>query len=286
MAIHSPEFLRKKRERRKKVLIVVSVTFLVLLGLSIFLAHRPGLLVSEIQVEGNTVTSDSEVVSLVEAHLRGKYLLVYPRANSFIYPRRDVREALQREIPRLSGVELEVVGSRTLLVLVSERKPHALYCEDISSISDPRACYFLDENGYIFSTAPSFSGAVYFLYTSEVLVSEPLSSNFMPADRFGEVRVFIDRLRVLGMEPRAFVDIPSREEYYVILDNGGKLVLGSGQDLGKAVFDLQAFLANESISSQENFIDRVQQIDLSIENKVRWRMKEEVRATQPEVIEE
>jgi hypothetical protein len=274
MAIHSPEFLKRRRDQYKQRIIWTSLVLTILVGTSIYISHLERFLISEVEVVGNSVTADSEIREVVQRVMSGKYFWLYPRSNELMFPRGEIRQELSANVLRLKSVELSSSKSGKLLVSVEERTPHGLYCEDISDISNPRSCYFVDEGGFIFSTAPSFSGEVYFLYSAREPVEGPLGTQYIARDSFRSLSFYIESLRKLNVEPRA-VEINTRTgEYNLILQNEGRIVWKITQDLDRIAQNLEAFLLDDEVVAQRNFLNRVLYIDMRYENKVFYKFQD------------
>lgn len=264
-AIHTPEFHKRKQKERRIKGTLWTLLAIALIALPIILARVEALYISSYKIEGNAITRDEDISKIVDEELSGSYLWILPKKNSFIYPKRSLEEALMTRIPRLSSVELSVVD-QSLEVLVTEREPLALYCSDISHLNTPAGCYFLDEKGFIFSQAPSFSGDVYFIYTRPEPIAEPLGKEFMPEDKFRPIPQFVKDLENLEVHARAL--LVEDEMYSLILPSGGKIIWNAEDDLGVIYSNLEAFLLDDSIASQQDFLERILYIDLKFENRV------------------
>lgn len=274
MSIHSSGFLEKKRRLYRKRIAITLTLVLGFVGISSYLTHMESFLIREIRVEGNSVTSDEEINNVVWEALDGKYLWLFPKANMVIYPSRQIKKNLLSEIPRLQEIGLELGDERYLDVIVKERTPYALYCEDVTSISDPAGCYFLDDQGFIFSHAPSFSGDVYFLYSSEVPIEKPLGKEFLPAQDFVRASQLIESMDKYNVDPRAFETVSNKGEYHLILPGSGRIIWKSSEEFDKVARNLEAFIQDEKIVGQENFFNRILYIDLRFENKVFYKFQE------------
>ncbi|MDP2651349.1 MAG: hypothetical protein Q8O98_02025 [bacterium] len=271
MAIHSPEYVQRRRQVRKVRAIVALILLLILLGALTYLSHLERLLIDDVKYYGNVVTKDEEVSRIVEEHLSGKYLWLFPRANAFLYPKRSIEHSLLSGIPRLESLDLELNGLNTLNVTLRERVPKALYCEDITDITMPTGCYFLDSNGYIFSKAPAFSGAVYFIYSNTTALERPLDKQYLSQKEFLPIARFIEKLVELGVRPRAF--IKTGDEYHLVLNGSGKVMWKADEDINSVALNLEAFLYDEVIAAEEDFLEQILYIDLRFRNKVFYKLK-------------
>jgi hypothetical protein len=273
MPIHSPEFQKKKKKRLKLFLIVTISALVLLVSSAVYASRRPSLLISDIYVGGNQVTSSDEIKRLVGLELQGRYFWLIPRSNAFLYPRKDIQESLKGSINRIKSVETSLSGSQTLNIQISEREPFALYCEDISELYSPSQCYFLDNEGFIFSIAPSFSGDVYFVYSTDEPLADPIGKYYLPAEEFSRISLFRDELSKMDVNLRAFKI--AGDEYKFILPTGGEIKWQREDDVQLVLLNLQALLFDDSIRATPGFIDKVVHIDLRLKNKIFYKLKEE-----------
>ena len=258
--LNSREFYEKKKRKRRIQIILLSVIFISLISLFVYLSRQEQFLVVEIAVLGENVVDKEEITKITQRLLAGYYLLIVPRANAFIYPSRTIERSLLKEFPRLKSVEVDLGESQKLLITVEERVPLALYC-----ISE---CFFLDEEGLIFASAPSFSSGVYFIYTIEDSLKNPVGERVVPIEEFKKLSEFIEALSVLNIYPVG-LEI-SRNEYRLLLPTGGKILWRRDGNLALIYSNLEAFLTNDSIRAQSDFLDKISLLDLTTKNKIRW----------------
>jgi cell division septal protein FtsQ len=268
--LHTPEFQKKKRRARQKKTTIVTVIVLIIIVLPSIFLHLHKFYITDVLVEGNTVTPTENIKREVESNLSGNYFFVYPKRNFLIYPKSMIERNLMDSIPRLDSVSVEM-EKKVLHITVSERKPVALYCKDISNITMPTGCYFFDDNGYIFSESPSFSGDVYFIYTSEPSYDDPLRQKFFQENAFHEIADFVASLEHIGIHGRAFVD--KGDEYDLILSNGGRLIWNKEDKLRDIESNLEAFLSDPSIQEDKNFLNKILYLDLRFPNKVFYKFQ-------------
>ncbi len=183
--IRSPE----KQIQHKKKRRMVSVLVLLCLGgfawLIIYIPSLPSLQIKNILVLGNKVLTEEEIKQRVEEELSGKYLRVFPKTNVFLYPQKPIEESLLPAFPRVASVSAHLDTKRVLTITLTEREPFALWCgrEEKSLIQEgQRNCFYLDDTGFAFSQAPSFSGNAYFEFygKGELSDGDPTGSYFLP----------------------------------------------------------------------------------------------------------
>ena len=119
--------------------------------------------ITRVEVIGTQTVDSDTVEALVREKLKGNYYIAYARENSEIFPRRDIEEGLLNVFPRLASARAERVDMHTIAVKVSERKPYALWCGEVYApeTQELASCYFIDDIGFVFDRAPTFSGGVY-----------------------------------------------------------------------------------------------------------------------------
>jgi len=263
--LNSKEFYEKKQKRKRLHLILFAVLFFSILIALIYFSRQEQFLITEVTVQREDVIDKDKIAERVRGALAGYYLWIIPRANALVYPRRGIEQQLLAEFPRFKSVDLNLDGLRAITISVEERIPFALYCTTTTE------CFFLDEEGYIFALAPSFSGVVYFIYTTETLIENPIGKNLMPVDTFKSLPKFIEELSLLGIHPTALAI--GNDDYILSLPNKGEIIWRRSDDLALVRSNLEAFLSSESIRAQSDFLDKISRLDLRTENKVFYRFK-------------
>ncbi len=260
---------KKRQERKRKVVLWSALALMIFVGL-VLATRISGIQIREIKVEGAQVITQEEVARNVRETLAGKYYLLVPKSNSLLYPGNEVRDNLSREFPRFNAVELSLDGLQTLTVYVAERKPFALYCATPAP-REVEGCYFLDDTGFIFDEAPAFSGVVYFVYSSFPAIEQPQGQRLLDETRFQNLTLFLDTVRHQGFDPVALQI--GKEDSKLMLISGAYVLWNTQDDLNILYQNLEAFLESPTIKTQENFIENLSYLDLRTENKIRWMLK-------------
>ena len=269
--IHSPEFYEKKVRRRKLRFWGILLSILVFLGLLVYASRLEGLLVRGVEISGTVAVSDQEVRNFVEEKISGYHLWLMPKRNIFLLPRESLRESLLEEFLWFKSLELKWPSDGVLYIEAEERLPHSLYCENFSEQS-ASSCYFMDEAGLIFSRSPGFSGVVYSIYTTREPLLEPLRQTIFVEEEFRAFPAFFDSLSVLGLEPLALE--VGKNDYKLLLKPGSYIVWKKERPLSSVRLDLETFLFSQPIRAQEDFLQRIEYLDLLIEDKVFYKFKE------------
>jgi hypothetical protein len=265
--ISTTEYYEKKlKERRRRRLLVVGCLLLVA-GLAVFLSRLEQVRIREVTVSGARVIPEDKVIAAASEAISGYYLYLIPRNNALLYPRQGVEETLSQTFPRTSSVSASLAGMNALNIEVSEREPYALYCPPGEA-----TCYFLDYQGFIFDISPTFSEGVYFTYSFESPLPDPLGREMLPVEEFQALAQFIEGLPRLGLD--AYRAVISADSFEVILPREARVLAPRGVNLALIYSNVGSFLESDEIKGDKDFLSRFSELDLRTENKVFYRFRE------------
>ena len=184
------------------------------------------------------------------------------------------------------SIKKAVVGLRTIhtiLVVVEERQPFALWCREIAlvskNISAPRQtgarqCYYLDSDGYLFTEAPQPKDGTLKEYAGGVAADNPEGAFFLDPKKFSRLSSFLGELEGLGLAPRrAFVN--SDGDFEITLPGAAKILISGQRDFDATLQNLESFLGsgNVNIVIKEGTIN-VEYLDLRFGDKVFYRTRQ------------
>ena len=271
-AIRSPEFHKRKERERWFKITVFFIFLLVFIITPIYLFRMDQFQVKNIELEGNSVTQYEDIATIVSRDLEGSYLFLFPRSNALIYPKNKLKEDILMSIPRIQDIDLKLTNPRTLKIEIKEREPAGIYCLDLKSQSE--GCYFMDNEGYIFSKAPSFSGDVYYLYSSNPPIEDPLGKNYLNSEEFQKLIPFVNTLKEIGIATRSL--LATTNEYYLELPGEGRIIINKEDNLKTVAENIESFLKDQDITKTTNFLENVSYIDMRFGNKVFYKLKNEL----------
>ena len=260
--LFSPEFYKKKQKAKRIKLLVYCLLFLVSCTILVSFFRWEKFLINEVVLAEEIAIDREEILDAVQEKLSGYYFYVIPKSNALIYRRGLTKERLVEEFPRFKSLDLNLDGFNKLIISGTEYEPFALYCVTSDN------CYFLNENGFIFRQAPVFSEGVYFVYQRPI--DEPLGKDFLPQAEFRALANFIKNISILSVEAKVF---DADNDYRLRLKSGGEIIWKRESDLNVIYSNLEAFLSDEAIATQKDFLDKVSQLDLRTEDKVFWKFK-------------
>jgi len=203
----SPRIVEIKKKRRRKI-IRLSILFVLIFAGLVFglscLSREKHITIDKIKVTGAYVLGEEEITEIAKEELAGRYLYLFARNNTFIYPKVDIQESLLKNFPRIEELTIGLNGLKELEINITERKGEFLYCgnkipENKIDIGDN--CYFLNDEGLIFDEAPYFSGDIYFkFYIPLADDSDPLGKKILDGDKFHELAYFFNKINKTGLK--------------------------------------------------------------------------------------
>ncbi len=195
----------KRRIYILRLFILFLILFISIIGASSFFSFNKNFTINKIIVTGTSIINPADIISSVNKELSGKYYGLYSRANSFIYPQKEIYNNLITNFSRIKEISITKINFNTLQINIKERLASYLYCGSI--IPDIKSqlgedCYFINDDGYIFGKAPYFSGNVYFKYYVKINnESNPIGQNIFEINQFHKLTYFIKGITNLGFKP-------------------------------------------------------------------------------------
>jgi hypothetical protein len=231
----------------------------------------PYLQVEAIEVSGNTSIDSEEIVSLIENRIAGDYLKFIPKANTFLLSTFAMGRELKEQFLKIDSVDVSRDGTHIISVEIKERRPFGLWCgREFSENHEEEECYFFDEGGLIFGDAPNFSGNVFIRYYGGIGTSTPVGSNYL-SDRFEDLPLFMNSVSGLGIKTIDFWALEDGD-YYMYLENGGKIYFNNRQGFGKTLESLKTLLNPNGLDLRLPDL-KLDYVDLRFGNKVFYKEK-------------
>lgn len=277
------EIKRKRKVRKLRMIVLFVLFFIAIIWALSFFSGDKHLIVNKIEINGTHIIYQKDIEDEVYQNISGKYLHLFSRNNSFIYPHDKIYANLLIKFPRIEKLSVSVNKVNTLQINITERIGSYLYCgSNIPENKDDvgENCYFINNDGYIFDKAPYFSGNVYFKFymALDSGSGSPLAKQMISPERFHKLAGFIDGVTAIGFKP-----------IYIYKDNDGTDYLylnhNAVSTIPKIMFkdndDLQIIGDNLAIAMRKKeFADEVNSkyntllyIDLRFDNKVLYKFQ-------------
>lgn len=262
--------------RRKKFVIrilwVLLFKVLVLMGLS-FVSRIDGLEIKNIVVSGNEVITSEEIEEEVFRALSENRFVFFSGKNKFIYSKSFVSLSLKKNIPRILDIQIKR-EENALLVDIVERKRSYLWCGEY--LSEENECYFLDNSGFIFDTAPQFSSGIYFTFYSKI-EGGPVGQYILDFDIIKDIDLFIEEMSLLGLpinslsylgdgQYEVFINISRKSSFLP------KILFTKDQSLDEVYNKIASIVDEEPFKSDfEKNENGLEYIDVRFKNRVFYR---------------
>lgn len=263
-------------DRRKEIIIALGVLFAivcVIAGLFAWFTHSERFAIADVVVHGNKVIEGEALGAQALGALQGKYLGVFKKDNTLIYPKDTVRTLLHDTYSRIKDISISRDGAQALDVFVEEHEPFALWCGS-KHVPDER-CYFIDETGYIFDVAPNFSGDVYIRYYGDIGTTTPLRASYITPETMKRVADFLVLLEKVSFEPLAF-SVTVDGDYVIEVRGGVSLLVAPDAPLVQVLENLAVVTESEKFREAMQDSERtLEYIDMRFDNKVFYRFQEE-----------
>jgi hypothetical protein len=274
------EINRRRRTRRVRLLILILILVISLGGALAYFSADRHLTINTIIVTGNKFISTNDVQTLIQKDISGRYLHLFARANSLIYPQSKIYNDLISTFTRIEHVTISRDNLNTLHISIVERSGIYLYCGPqipILTSDIGENCYFVNSDGYIFDKAPYFSGDVYFKYYAPLQddTNQVLGKQILTPTIFHTVQKFIAGVTALGFVPTDIV-VSSNEDYVLHLASSALIVptmmFNHDDDLLTILDNLRLSMQKpEFANSIKEKYATLQYIDLRFKNKVLYK---------------
>jgi cell division septal protein FtsQ len=249
--------VKKKEQKRVRLAILVGVLALVALVGVYAGARAPAITIRDIHVDGTHHTNASALEDVVRAELSGTRFFLFPKKNTFFYPKQNIETELQERFAPLSSVSLTRDGFTALQVRVSERDPVAKWCA-VNATTTP--CYMLDAGGTLFITEDAYPGRDFVVFYGEGLT---LGALFLDGE-FPELYAFLMALQPIIQKTPYEVVIDTHQDVYVRFSEGGELRFEQGAETALLLDDVVSIFSADRLQRNEPF----EYVDFRFGNKV------------------
>lgn len=274
---------KKARRRRVRLFILFFILFIVLIwGFSVLSSYKR-ITINKIVVNGTQIINISDIERESRDLMSGKYIYLFAKSNIFIYPKRTMYKSILKDFPRIEKLSIKRDGFNTLVIDIVERAGAYLYCgADIPTVQKDigENCYFINTDGYVFDTAPYFSGNVYFKYyiIADQNVGEPLGKQIIDEEHFHRLARFVEGLNKLGFESTHMLVENEKGTVYLAhkdSDSSPEVVFKDDSDLDKILGNLSSSMAKPEFANEiRTKYSTLLYIDLRFDNKVVYKFKE------------
>jgi len=236
--------------------------------------------ISTIEVSGGFSITPEEVRAAASAPLSGEYFKLIPKTFSFFYPEAEITAAVAA-IDKVKNPIVERTSLTALRITFDEYVPYALWCDERAGGD----CYYLDDEGVAFSTAPPLSGSAFIRYRT--IGRSP--ARFETLTDREQLQVVEEMVTVLEQQfnfPVISVELDVVGDVFYILQGGSEIKVSKRLSVDETARNLDAVLRAPEFEglAPGNF----PYIDLRFGSKVfvsdEWPVTEVVATTTPDEV--
>src|SRR3989344_5800067 len=264
--------LRARRRRVRAGVVFLVLLFIAAVAYAVhWVSYLPALNVSQVTIVGAEKLPPQLVQTFVESKLNDGSYRFFSRSNIFLYPKTAIEDEVVTFFPRIksAGVSRLSLFSRTVVVTVEERQPHARWCISTGG------CFQMDATGFVFasadaSTTPSSIFAEPYLF-SGAITGEPVGQVFIPGHSPGLLALLSVLQQQNGLTPLR-VSVVGGQDFSVNFQEGFLLKASFGADAGTLARNLKLVLGSDALAGKEA---QIEYVDLRFGNKAYFKLKGE-----------
>ncbi len=255
---------RRRRLGLLKKVVYIAIFVIFFLSLIILGLTNDKVQIKSVSVSGNISVPKEDILKVVERNLDKRYLFIIRTDNFFLLKRWEIREEILDEMKKIQSVDISFHSLNSVEISVAERVAKSIWCA--GSPANAKKCYFMDENGFIFTEAPDFNSNSFPEYFG-LISGNPIGQSYFNSSKFKEISHFFESLDKIGLSPISFNAI-DEHQYEIYLSAGGKIIMDDKKTFEKDIENIQAVIDSGYIKTDPESLKKIKSIDLRFGNKV------------------
>lgn len=257
--LRSPRLIKKKRQQRAKMAVLVSLLCFFIVGLAFYALLQPEFRIERISIDGPDSAPREAVKLLVAENLAGKIAGIIPRSHIAFFPKRAIEDSLRKAFPAFSDIAVRRDGLAAIRVSLISRLPFVIWCTRDE-------CNLIDEAGFAFAPAPKPALGVYYRIDDGMASTSLFGTNVVEPERLTELISLARSIERLSFEIDS-LSIGEDASVTAIL-RGGTRLLFARNGFDEAISRLERTLSEEGLVPRRNGKLMVGYIDLRYGNKI------------------
>lgn len=241
-----------RAQRQKKIFYAKVSSVVILLGLLctlfVWILNRETFLIQDISVKGVETMDSAQIIELVRKGIEGERLWLFPKKSVILYPEKALLESVYMYDRRIKEVEVSVSTDRTLEVILSEREPRYMWCDDVNQ------CVYVDENGYLYRNVSGGPSGV-FIVLRGAIEGDVLGQNYKEND-FGNIKETLSYFEGKHVVVKEVLFDPTND-YVFKLDTGTVIYIDYNDSVFDMVSRLDIFMSQNLEAIQTGFFETV-----------------------------
>ncbi|PIR57939.1 MAG: hypothetical protein COU71_01310 [Parcubacteria group bacterium CG10_big_fil_rev_8_21_14_0_10_38_31] len=266
-ALASSRKIKRKRLTLKLSLYLLAIICLFSVFVSFF--YIPKFKIKEIEINGISSDNKDKLSNKFSVVMVDKYLGIFPYNNIFIFPEGKLKADVLSEYPDIKEIDFKNFFPGKVLTTASERDLFAVWCFKEGD------CSFVDEDGFIFKSAPVFYGNIFLKFFDERRgsSSDGLDKGKQALDK-NDFDKLVDFINFTASKNILIYKIFIRDEGVYDLETilGWHILLNKENNPEEAFQNLRIILDSQI---KEDYVDKIGYIDLRFGNKIFYKFNDE-----------
>lgn len=274
----NPSFRREEYNKKKRNQFLIRagavLLFIIIIFFSLVIVSRlKRFRIYNVEFVGGLLVPAEGIKVETKNFLEGNFYWFFPKNNIALYAHDKLENFLKEKFKRIDTISISSINNQTIRVTITERGLYALWCEGEPQSGNEEKCYFMDNNGVIFSESPTFSGDAYFKYYGFIPSNKnPIGITYIDSiDRFHDLSSFVERVKTTSIRP-VYLIAKENKQFDLILSNGGHIYLDDTISFSKTADNLDALLQTLSSATTSRDLN-IDYIDLRFGNKLFYKLK-------------
>ena len=255
---------KKKYQLKRKLIFKKRVFCYLFLILTLFLisfyliCFSSFFQVKEVEISGNQKVPAQIIKNLIEEKLSQRILLFHSKS-IFLTNLKELEKRLLSKFPQIKKVDFNRDLPNKLIVLIEERKPVAIFCQN-------KEYFFVDEEGIIFEEI-SEKGSWLVIRNSFLSRDIKLGEEIIEKKNLTQILKIKSELKNLGLGINS-TEIINEQRVNASTSEGWEIYFDLQDKISQQIFNLSLVL-KEKISSQER--RNLEYIDLRFGNQIYYK---------------
>lgn len=268
--------LKSVRARSRRIDVVFQhigyalILFYFFFTISAWLSYREALQIDSVEISGAHAVDQNTISAIARSALNEKFLFKINRNNAILYPKDQIIRDTYLLDGRVKSVRTEVSPIKHLTIFVNEYAPKLLACPNMATTSTSSVmCYLGDDEGYIFSRAPDYSGyffPIFIIHDASLHEGNIIGTYVLPRDEFLAIQGFLTALRTEGFTPKR-IEYLGEHDYEIMTERPWRVRWSSTVLPTQSVENLRLVLRSIEQGKTANS-DELKMVDLRFGNKI------------------
>lgn len=236
---------------------------------SVWLSSREAVRIDNVEILGAHAVDAGRITIIASDALNKKLLWKIGRNNAILYPKYQMVKNIYLLDGRVKSVSIKVISRKNLTITVEEYAPKLLACPSMAITStSSAACYFGDDEGYIFAHSPEYSGYFLPIFITHDGVTDDgniIGTHVLPESEFVAIQRFLNALKSEGFTPK-MIDYLGEHDYEIMTEQAWSILWSSTVSPTESVNNLRLVL--RSMTKDGANSAELKKVDLRFGNKI------------------